>query len=537
MTENLIELCAAELAQKLAAGEVTSVEVVQAHLERIAATDGTAVDLRDPSAGKTGLNAFLHVNADEALDVAAQVDAARRRGHTLHELAGVPVAVKDLIVTTGQPTTAASKMLEGWMSPYDGTVTQRLRAAQMPILGKTNLDEFAMGSTTEHSAYGVTRNPWDLTRIPGGSGGGSAAAVTAFQAPLALGTDTGGSIRQPAAVTGSVGVKPTYGSVSRYGVIAMASSLDQVGPCARTVLDAALLHEVVGGHDPRDSTSLTDPATGFAAAARAGAADGGLRGLRVGVVKQLTGDGFQPGVQQRFHEAVELLRQAGVQVVEVDTPHFTYALGAYYVIMSSEVSSNLARYDGVRFGRRTLPEDGNLTIERVMAATRAAGFGAEVKRRIILGTYALSAGYYDAYYGSAQKVRTLVQRDFASAFEQCDVLVSPTAPTTAFPLGSVDEHADPMQMYLNDIATIPTNLAGVPAMSLPAGLAPEDGLPVGVQFMAPAREDARLYRVGAGLETLLNHANGGPLWKDLPDVAATVRNLTGVEATSEGAAQ
>ncbi|MGQ1797830.1 Asp-tRNA(Asn)/Glu-tRNA(Gln) amidotransferase subunit GatA [Kocuria oceani] len=518
-------LSAAELAQQLAAGEVSSVEAVQAHLDRIRDTDGAPVDPADRSRGKSGLNAFLHVNTEEALSVAAEVDAARARGEELPELAGVPIAVKDLIVTKGQPTTAASRMLEGWMSPYDATVTRRLRAARMPVLGKTNLDEFAMGSSNEHSAFGDTRNPWDLARIPGGSGGGSAAAVTAFQAPLALGTDTGGSIRQPAALTGSVGVKPTYGGVSRYGVIAMASSLDQVGPVARTVLDAALLHEVVGGHDPQDSTSLPGPVGPLAAQARAGAAEGGLKGLRVGVVRELTGEGFQPGVQQRFGEAVELLRSAGAEIVEVSTPNFRYALGAYYLIMSSEVSSNLAKYDGVRFGHRVLPAGGPLTIERVMGATRAAGFGAEVKRRIILGTYALSAGYYDAYYGSAQKVRTLVQRDFAAAFEQVDVLVSPTAPTTAFERGAVDESADPMQMYLNDIATIPTNLAGVPAISVPGGLAPEDGLPVGIQFMAPAREDARLYRAGAGLEALLADRWGGPLWKDLPDTAALVRDL------------
>ena len=524
--QGVVGLSAAALAQQLAAGEVSSVEAVQAHLDRIEATDGAPVDPGDRTRGKAGVNAFLHVNAEEALAVAADVDAARARGEELPALAGVPIAVKDLIVTKGQPTTAGSRMLEGWMSPYDATVTRRLRAARMPMLGKTNLDEFAMGSTSEHSAFGDTRNPWDLSRVPGGSGGGSAAAVTAFQAPLALGTDTGGSIRQPAALTGSVGVKPTYGGVSRYGVIAMASSLDQVGPVSRTVLDAALLHEVVGGHDPHDSTSLPGPVGDLVAQARAGAA-GGLKGLRVGVVKELTGEGFQAGVQQRFDEAVELLRSAGAEIVEVSTPNFRYALGAYYLIMSSEVSSNLAKYDGVRFGHRVLPEDGPMTIERVMGATRAAGFGAEVKRRIILGTYALSAGYYDAYYGSAQKVRTLVQRDFAAAFEQVDVLVSPTAPTTAFGLGAVDESADPMQMYLNDIATIPTNLAGIPAISVPGGLAPEDGLPVGVQFMAPAREDARLYRAGAGLETLLEDRWGGPLWKDLPDTAALVRDLSG----------
>ncbi|GLU85954.1 glutamyl-tRNA(Gln) amidotransferase subunit A [Kocuria sp. NBRC 114282] len=532
MSENIIELSAAELAQKLQAGEVTSVQAVQAHLDRITATDGAAA--QDRSHGKSGLNAFLHLNAEEALEVAAGVDRDRAEGKQLPPLAGVPIAVKDLIVTKGQPTTAASRMLEGWMSPYDGTVTEKLRAARMPILGKTNLDEFAMGSTTEHSAFGPTRNPWDLSRIPGGSGGGSAAAVTAFQAPLALGTDTGGSIRQPAAVTGSVGVKPTYGSVSRYGVIAMASSLDQVGPCARTVLDAAMLHEVVGGHDPKDSTSLSDPAEGFVQAARDGAAEGGLKGLRVGVLKELTGEGFQPGVEQRFREAVEALEKAGASVVEIETPNFKYALGAYYLIMSSEVSSNLAKYDGVRFGQRALPKDGHVTIERVMSATRAENFGAEVKRRTILGTYALSAGYYDAYYGSAQKVRTLVQRDLDAAFEQVDVLVSPTAPTTAFPLGSVDEQADPMQMYLNDIATIPTNLAGVPAISIPAGLSPEDGMPVGFQLMAPAREDARLYRAAAGLERLLEEANGGPIWKDLPDVVEAVAKLS---ETTEGGAK
>ena len=523
--EGVVGLPAAELARKLADGELSSVDAVQAHLDRIEATDGAVVDPADRSRGKAGLNAFLHVNAEEALSVAAEVDAARTRGEQLPELAGVPIAVKDLIVTKGQPTTAASRMLEGWMSPYDATVTRKLRAARMPLLGKTNLDEFAMGSSSEHSAFGTVRNPWDLARTPGGSGGGSAAAVTAYQAPLALGTDTGGSIRQPASVTGSVGVKPTYGGVSRYGVIAMASSLDQVGPVSRTVLDAALLHEVIGGHDPQDSTSLREPVGDFAAQARAGAAEGGLKGLRIGVVEELTGEGFQPGVQQRFDEAVELLRSAGAEVVRIPTPNFRYALGAYYLIMSSEVSSNLAKYDGVRFGRRVLPDDGPMTIERVMGSTRAAGFGAEVKRRIILGTYALSAGYYDAYYGSAQKVRTLVQRDFAAAFEQVDVLVSPTAPTTAFELGAVDESADPMQMYLNDIATIPTNLAGVPAISVPGGLAPEDGLPVGIQFMAPAREDARLYRAGAGLEALLEDRWGGPLRRELPDTAELVRDF------------
>ena len=520
----LIKLSAAQLAEKLAAGEITSVELTQAFLDHIRATDGSALDENDRSAGKSGLNAYLHLNAEEALEVARGVDEDRAAGKELPALAGVPIAIKDLIVTKGQPTTAASRMLEGWMSPYDGTVTQKIRAARMPILGKTNLDEFAMGSSTEHSAFGLTRNPWALDRIPGGSGGGSAAAVAAFQAPLALGTDTGGSIRQPAAVTGSVGVKPTYGSVSRYGVIAMASSLDQVGPCSRTVLDAALLHEVIGGYDPRDSTSLNEEVPSYSEAAKAGAAEGGLKGLRVGVIKELTGQGFQPGVMARFKESLELLKEAGTEIVEVSLPSVREAIGAYYLIMSSEVSSNLAKYDGVRFGLRVLPEEGPLTIERVMGATRAAGFGDEAKRRIILGTYALSAGYYDAYYGSAQKVRTLIQRDYAKAFEVADVLISPTAPTTAFKLGEKTK-GDPMAMYKGDIATVPVNLAGVPALSLPGGLADEDGLPVGIQFTAPAHEDARLYRVGAGLEALLTKKWGAPLHTQMSDTASLIADF------------
>ncbi len=491
----LITSSAAQLAAKLAAREVTAVEVTQAHLDRISEVDGA-------------VNAFLHVNTDEALAVAADVDKARAAGEQLHELAGVPIAIKDLIVTKGQPTTAGSKMLEGWMSPYDATVISRIRAARMPMLGKTNLDEFAMGSSTEHSAYGPTRNPWDLDRIPGGSGGGSAAAVAAFEAPLALGTDTGGSIRQPAAVTGSVGVKPTYGGVSRYGAIAMASSLDQIGPVSRTVLDAALLQEVIGGHDPRDSTSLTDPVGSLADAAR----NGNVAGMRIGVIKELQGEGYEAGIQARFNESLDMLRDAGAEIVEVSCPNFKYALGAYYLIMPSEASSNLAKYDGVRYGMRELPAEPPLTIERVMGATRAAGFGDEVKRRIILGTYALSAGYYDAYYGSAQKVRTLIQRDFDAAFAQADVLISPTSPNTAFKLG--EKLDDPLAMYLNDVATIPANMAGVPGISIPGGLS--DGLPVGIQFLAPAREDIRLYRAGAALEGMLEQKWGGPLLAQAP---------------------
>lgn len=501
MTDDLTRLSAADLATRLSVGDVSSVEATQAHLDRIAAVDGA-------------VHAFLHVSADDALATARDVDSRRAAGEELHPLAGVPIAVKDVVVTKGMPTTAGSKILEGWVPPYDATLVERIRAAGLPILGKTNMDEFAMGSSTEHSAYGNTRNPWDLDRIPGGSGGGSAAAVAAFEAPLAIGTDTGGSIRQPGAVTGTVGVKPTYGGVSRYGLIAMASSLDQAGPVTRTVLDSALLHELVGGHDPRDSTSIRGKIPALVEAAHLGA-QGDLRGVRIGVVKELSGEGYQAGVSARFAESLDVLRGLGAEVVEVSCPHFDYALGAYYLIMPSEASSNLAKFDGMRFGLRVEPEDGPVTAERVMAATRGAGFGDEVKRRIILGTYALSAGYYDAYYGSAQKVRTLIQRDFDAAFAQADVLVSPTAPTTAFRFG--EKLDDPLAMYLNDVATIPANLAGVPGMSVPSGLS-DDGLPVGFQVLAPAKADDRMYRVGAALEAALEKSWGGPLLGRAPEL-------------------
>ncbi|WGW12986.1 Asp-tRNA(Asn)/Glu-tRNA(Gln) amidotransferase subunit GatA [Saxibacter everestensis] len=500
---DIIRLTAARLSEKLIAGELSSEQVTSAHLDRIAAVE-------------PDVNAFIHVSADEALATARDVDARRAAGETLHPLAGVPIAVKDIVVTKGMQTTAGSKILEGWVPPYDATLVEKLREAGLPILGKTNLDEFAMGSSTEHSAYGNTRNPWDLDRIPGGSGGGSAAAVAAYEAPLAIGTDTGGSIRQPAAVTGSVGVKPTYGGISRYGLIAMASSLDQAGPVTRSVLDSALLHELIGGHDPRDSTSIPDPVPALVEAAR----HGDVRGMRLGVVKQLTGEGYQPGVRASFEASLNRLADAGAEVVEVDCPSFDYALSAYYLIMPSEASSNLAKFDGMRFGLRVEPEDGPVTAERVMAATRAAGFGDEVKRRIIIGTYALSAGYYDAYYGSAQKVRTLIQRDFDAAFSKADVLVSPTAPTTAFPIGSKLD--DPMAMYLNDVATIPANLAGIPGMSLPSGLS-DDGLPVGFQILAPAKADDRLYRVGAVLEGLLEKEWNGPLLDRAPELEGATR--------------
>ena len=498
-TTDLTKLSAAEAAAKLQAGEITSVELTGAHLDRIATVDPE-------------VHAYLYVSAAEALATAAEVDAKRVAGEPLHPLAGVPIAIKDVVVTAGIPTTAGSKMLEGWIPPYDATIMERIKAAGLPILGKTNMDEFAMGSSTEHSAFGPTRNPWDLSRIPGGSGGGSAAAVAAFEAPLAIGTDTGGSIRQPGAVTGTVGVKPTYGSISRYGLIAMASSLDQAGPVTRTVLDAALLHELLGGYDPRDSTSINEPLPALAEAAKQGAS-GDLTGLKVGVVKELSGEGYQPGINARFQESLELLKAAGAEVIELSCPNFPAALDAYYLIMPAEASSNLAKFDGMRFGLRIEPTEGPVTAERVMSATRGQGFGDEVKRRIILGTYALAAGHYDAYYGSAQKVRTLVLRDFDAAFAQVDVLVSPTAPTTAFKIG--EKLDDLLAMYLNDVATIPANLAGVPAISVPNGLS-DDGLPVGFQIIAPAKADDRLYRVGAALEALLEKQWGGPLLTQAP---------------------
>ncbi|WP_454130214.1 Asp-tRNA(Asn)/Glu-tRNA(Gln) amidotransferase subunit GatA [Microbacterium aurum] len=495
---DLTRLSAADLAAKLAAGEVSSVEATQAHLDRIAAVDGD-------------VHAYLHVS-DHALDVAEDIDRRRAAGEQLGELAGVPLAIKDVLVTTDMPSTSGSKILDGFMSPYDATVVARARAAGLVPLGKTNMDEFAMGSSTEHSAYGPTHNPWDLDRIPGGSGGGSAAAVAAFEAPIALGSDTGGSIRQPAHVTGTVGMKPTYGGVSRYGAIALASSLDQVGPVSRTVLDSALLHDVIAGHDPHDATSLTDAWPSFAAAAREGATGEGLKGLKVGVIRELPDSGFQAGVAASFRASLALLEAQGAEIVEISAPHFEYGVAAYYLILPAEASSNLAKFDSVRFGLRVDVPGG--TVEDVMARSRDVGFGDEVKRRIILGTYALSAGYYDAYYGSAQKVRTLIQRDFDAAFAQVDVIATPSAPTTAFRLG--EKIDDPIQMYLNDVTTIPVNLAGVPGISVPSGLAEEDGLPVGIQFVAPAREDARLYRVGAALETLLIDSWGGPLLDRAP---------------------
>jgi aspartyl-tRNA(Asn)/glutamyl-tRNA(Gln) amidotransferase subunit A len=489
----MIRKNASEMAAALAAKEISSVELTKAHLDQIAAVD-------------KDVHAFLYVDTEGALAQAKAVDDARANGEALSPLAGVPIALKDIFTQKGVPTTAGSKMLEGWRPPYDATVTANLKKNGIVILGKTNMDEFAMGSSTENSAYGPTRNPWDLTRIPGGSGGGSSASLASFEAPLAIGTDTGGSIRQPAAVTGTVGVKPTYGGVSRYGMIAFSSSLDQGGPCARTVLDTALLHEAIAGHDPKDSTSINAKVPAVVEAAKR--AD--VKGLKIGVIKELQGEGYQKGVLNRFNESLELLAGLGAEIVEVSCPSFEYALAAYYLIAPSECSSNLARFDAMRYGIRV----GEGDAESVMSATRDAGFGREVKRRIILGTYALSSGYYDAYYGSAQKVRTLIMQDYAKAFAVADVLVSPTAPTTAFKIG--EKANDPLAMYLNDVATIPVNLAGICGMSLPSGLADEDNLPTGFQIMAPAMEDQRLYNVGAALEAALHSKWGGALLDKAP---------------------
>ena len=466
------------LAAAVRSGERSARSVVDEHLETI-------------RSGEPEIHAFNLVLADEALAAADEVDRRVAAGEDPGPLAGVPVALKDNLCTRGVPTTCSSRILEGWLPPYDATVVERLAAAGAVVVGKTNLDEFAMGSSTENSAFGVTRNPLDPTRVPGGSSGGSAAAVAAGFAPLALGSDTGGSIRQPAALCGVGGVKPTYGAVSRYGLVAFASSLDQIGPFARTVSDAALLLEAIGGHDPRDSTSIPEPAASLTEVL-----DRGVEGLRIGVIEELSGDGLEgiaDDVRSRLGEAASALDEAGATVETTSVPSTVYGLSAYYVIAPAEASSNLARYDGVRYGLRVdAPNAGDMN-----TATRTAGFGDEVKRRIMLGTYALSAGYYDAYYGKSQKVRTLIVQDFARAYEEFDLLLCPTAPTTAFPIG--EKTADPMTMYLNDVCTIPSNLAGHPAMSVPFGVG-DDGMPVGVQILAPAMGEPTMFQAAAVLE-------------------------------------
>jgi aspartyl-tRNA(Asn)/glutamyl-tRNA(Gln) amidotransferase subunit A len=484
VTARIIDKTAAALAADIREGRLTAVEVTTAFLDRIDAVEGT-------------VKAFLHIDREGALATAAEVDAAVAAGEELGPLAGVPIAVKDVVVTKGLPTTAASKILEGWIPPYDATIVERIKAAKMPILGKTNLDEFAMGSSTEYSAYAQTVNPWDAARIPGGSGGGSAAAVAAKMAPLAIGTDTGGSIRQPGAVTGTFGAKPTYGGNSRYGLIAFSSSLDTPGPVSRNALDAALLHEVISGHDPRDSTSIDAPVPPVVAAAKAGAT-GDLSGVKLGIVKEFAegADAAEPGVIEAYQAGVDQLVKLGAELIEISCPHFVYALPTYYLIAPSEASSNLARYDGVRYGLRA-GDDGKRSLEEVMSLTRESGFGPEVKRRIILGTYALSAGYVDQFYGQAQKVRTLIKRDFEAAFEQVDAIISPTTPFIAFTFG--ERTGDPYQMYLADLYTIPTNLYGGPGVSVPVGLS--EGMPVGLQVMGPVLGDDVTYRIAAALES------------------------------------
>ncbi|MDP6105121.1 MAG: Asp-tRNA(Asn)/Glu-tRNA(Gln) amidotransferase subunit GatA [Acidimicrobiales bacterium] len=465
------------------AGERSALSVVEEHL--------AAIDAHEDE-----IHAFNLVLADESLARAEELDRRIADGGDPGPLTGVPVALKDNLCTRGIDTTCGSRILEGWRPPYDATAVERLAEAGAVVIGKTNCDEFAMGSSTENSAFGPTLNPLDTTRVPGGSSGGSAAAVAAGFAPLALGSDTGGSIRQPAALCGTVGVKPTYGRVSRYGLVAFGSSLDQIGPFAATVEDAALLLEAIGGHDPRDSTSIPEAFPDLL-----GVLGQGVEGLRIGIISELMGgpdraasvEGIADDVRARVEQAAEALATAGATVEHASVPSTIYGLSAYYLIAPAEASSNLARFDGVRFGLRVDAD----TAPEMNTATRTAGFGDEVKRRIMLGTYALSAGYYDAYYGRSQKVRTLIQRDFARAYETFDLLLSPTAPTTAFPVGERTD--DPMMMYLADVCTIPSNLAGHPSMSVPFGTG-DDGLPVGVQILAPALDEATMFRAAAVLE-------------------------------------
>jgi aspartyl-tRNA(Asn)/glutamyl-tRNA(Gln) amidotransferase subunit A len=463
-----------DLAGAVREGSASAADVLEQHLARIEAREGE-------------IHAFNLVTADAARRDAAAIDAAVSRGEDPGALAGVPVALKDNLCTRGVPTTCSSRILEGWRPPYDATVVERLRRAGAVVVGKTNLDEFAMGSSTENSAFGPTRNPLDTSRVPGGSSGGSAAAVAAGFAAASLGSDTGGSIRQPAALCGLVGVKPTYGLVSRLGLVAFASSLDQIGPFTHTVADAALVLEVIAGHDPLDSTSLPSSVPAVRRAV-----DEGVAGMRIGRVTDLP-EGSEPDVRARLDEAFEALERAGATVVDVALPSMQYGLTAYYLVAPAEASSNLARYDGVRYGLRVEAGDLNATY----AATRAAGFGPEVKRRIMLGTYALSAGYYDAYYGKALKVRRLIADDFAAAYASCDAILTPTSPSVAFPFG--DKTSDPLAMYLCDVFTIPTNLAGHAAMSVPFRTGAH-GLPVGVQVLAPALGEVAMFRVAGELE-------------------------------------
>jgi aspartyl-tRNA(Asn)/glutamyl-tRNA(Gln) amidotransferase subunit A len=477
----------AELAAQLASGRTRSRELVERSFARLDALDGE-------------LRAFLSTRREAALAEADEADARRKRGVARSMLDGIPVALKDNIVQAGEPATCASKILEGYVSPFDATAVARLRAAGSVIVGRTNLDEFAMGSSTENSCAGPTRNPWDTGRSPGGSSGGSAAAVAAGIVPAAFGSDTGGSIRQPAALCGVVGMKPTYGRVSRYGLVAFASSLDQIGPFARSAEDCALLLEAIAGHDPNDSTSLPEPAPSLARAL-----DGDVSGLTLGVLREADGaNGVAPGVRARVGEAVAELERAGAKVREVSLPHTRFGIAAYYLIATAEASSNLARFDGVRYGRRASDVSGGITA--LYERTRAEGFGAEVKRRILLGTYVLSAGYYDAYYRKAQQVRTLLRRDFEAAFERCDAIVLPTTPETAFRIG--EKSSDPLALYLSDVFTVSANLAGLPGVSIPCGL--DAGLPVGFQILGRPLEDATVLRIADAYQRRTEHHRARP---------------------------
>ena len=471
---DLFRLTIEEARAALARREVSSAELTRAILARVEATE-------------PALRSFITISAEQALEQARAADERLARGET-SALCGIPIAIKDVIVTRDIRTTAASKILGNFVPAFDATVTQRLREAGAVFVGKANCDEFAMGSSTENSAFAITRNPWDCSRVPGGSSGGSAAAVAAGQCFAALGTDTGGSIRQPAACCGVAGIKPTYGRVSRYGVIAYASSLDQVGPLGKTVADCAHLLGAIAGHDPRDSTSVPRPVPDFRAALR-----DDLEGLRIALPREYFVEGMQPEVEQAVRAATQAMRQLGAEVEEVSLPHTEYAIPAYYLIATAEASSNLSRYDGIRYGLR----GAGAGLRDVYESTRAIGFGAEVKRRIMLGTYALSKGYYDAYYLKAQKVRTLIRNDFAKVFERCHVVVTPTAPTTAFGIG--EKTSDPLQMYLADIFTVSVNLAGLPGLSLPCGF-DRRGLPIGLQIVGRPFDEEAVLRAGHAYE-------------------------------------
>ena len=475
-------MTALDLAAALESGDLSSREITEALVARTDALDET-------------LGTYLHRTTERALEEADEADRRRNSGEAKGRFDGIPLGYKDLFITKGVPTTSGSKILEGFVPPYDATVVARSHDAGLPMLGKLNMDEFAMGSSTENSGYQITRNPWDTERVPGGSSGGSAAAVASGMTPWAWGTDTGGSIRQPASLCSLVGVKPTYGFVSRYGMIAFASSLDQAGPLTRTVADSAALLEIAAGHDPMDSTSIP----GVRPALLDGI-DGGIDGLRIGVVKEFSGAGSDPGVTALIDQAYARLEKLGATIEEVSLPSFEHGIPAYYLIAPAECSSNLARFDGVRYGARVEGDD----IIRMTSRTRAQGFGPEVKRRIMLGTYALSAGYYDAYYGKAQKVRTLITSDLAAAYEKVDLIASPTSPTTAFKLGERTD--DPMAMYLSDIFTVPVNLAGNAAISVPAGLSPDDGLPVGLQLIAKSLDEPTMFKAAYAFEQDLGFA-------------------------------